>query len=73
MTTCYRLSVAGFQTDACDVCQPPTPALKRMIGSFSHVQLLIDFVTKTIDSLSHLLRRGTRSPGCEESADIWQI
>lgn len=46
---------------------------KRRIRSPSHVRVQIDFIFKTIDSLSHLLCFGTRSLWCEESANIWQI
>lgn len=46
---------------------------KRRIHSPSHVRVQIDFIFKTLDSLSHLLCFGTRSLWCEESANIWQI
>lgn len=72
---CMLLLPFGKRSDGPLWCLPKRKGSgsKRRIRSPSHVRVLIDFIFKTIDSLSHLLCFGTRSLWCEESANIWQI
>jgi len=71
-----RFPLASIKTDECDARQNKTACLEKaqssacLLLSPSHMQVLIDFIFKTIDSLSHLLCCGTCS---EESANIWQV
>lgn len=79
MTTCNWLPLASIQTNNCDFCQATKNSLEEdrssnwLIDTISHVQTLIDFISKTIDSLLHLLCCGTCSLECEERVSIWQI